>query len=33
MNLSYSMPKNKIDSLGYDTIYLEKPISNIVEFN
>jgi hypothetical protein len=33
MNLSYSIPKNKIDSLGYDTVYLEKPISDIVEFN
>lgn len=29
----FSLFSNKIDSLGYDTIYLEKPISNLVDFD
>ena len=32
MNLSYFLSKDKIDSIGYETIYLEKPISNLIDF-
>jgi hypothetical protein len=31
MNLLLHLHKDKLDSLGYDTVYLEKPISNIWE--
>lgn len=33
MNLNYFLSKDKIDSVGYDTVYLEKPISNLVDFD
>jgi hypothetical protein len=33
MNLLYFLSKDKIDSLGYDTIYLEKPMSNLIDFD
>lgn len=33
MNLSYFLSTDKIDSIGYDTVYLEKPISNLIDFN
>lgn len=33
MNLSYLLLYSKIEKLGYDTIYLEKPVSNIVDFD
>jgi hypothetical protein len=33
MNLSSLLLKDKIDSLGYDTIYLEKPMSNLIDFD
>jgi hypothetical protein len=31
MNLLYYLHKDKLDSLGYDTIYLEQPVSDIVK--
>jgi len=33
MNLLYFLSKDKIDSLGYETVYLEKPMSNLIDFN
>lgn len=33
MNLSYFLTTDKIDSIGYDTVYLEKPMSNLIDFN
>lgn len=33
MNLSYFLSKDKIDSLGYETAYLEKPISRLIDFD
>jgi len=33
MNLLYFLSKDKIDSLGYETVYLEKPVSNLINFD
>jgi hypothetical protein len=33
MNLSSLLLKDKIDSIGYDTVYLEKPVSNLIDFD
>ena len=33
MNIIYSLNQKKIDSLGFDTIYLEKPISKLIDFD
>jgi len=33
MNLKYFLLKDKIDSIGYETIYLEKPMSNLINFD
>lgn len=33
MNLTYLLNQEKIDSLGFDTIYLEKPISKLIDFD
>jgi len=33
MNLSRILFKSKIDSLGFDTVYVEKPMSNLVDFD
>jgi hypothetical protein len=32
MNLSSLLFKDKIDALGYDAVYLEKPMSNLIDF-
>jgi|LakMenEpi03Aug12_release.lakeMendotaPanAssembly.Ray.scaffolds.fasta_scaffold245998_2 hypothetical protein len=32
-NLNSLLQFSKIESLGYDTIYLEKPVSNIIDFD
>jgi len=33
MNLAYLLTKDKIDSIGYETVYLEKPVSKIIDFD
>lgn len=33
MNLSKSLLQKKVDSIGFDTIYLEKPVSKLVDFD
>jgi len=33
MNALDRLYQNKIDALGYDTVYIELPISNIVDFD
>jgi len=33
MRLSYFLNTDKIDSIGFETIYLERPLSNLVDFN
>jgi len=33
MNLLNYLKNDKIDSLGYDTIYLEKPMSKLIDFD
>lgn len=33
MRLSYFLNTNKIDSIGFETIYLERPLSNLVDFD
>jgi len=33
MNLLNYLQKDKIENLGYDTIYLEKPMSNLIDFD
>ena len=33
MNLLNYLQKDKIESLGYDTIYLEKPMSKLIDFD
>ena len=33
MNPFLILHKDKIDSIGYDTVYLEKPMSNLIDFD
>jgi hypothetical protein len=33
MNTLNILYKSRLDSLGYDTIYLEKPMSNLIDFD
>lgn len=33
MNTKYFLLTDKIDSMGYETVYLEKPISNLIDFD
>lgn len=33
MNISYFINKSKIDSVGFETVYLEKPVSNLIDFD
>ena len=33
MNLAYLLTKDKIDSIGYETTYLEKPVSKLIDFD
>lgn len=33
MDLNNILLRDKIESLGFDTVYLEKPMSNLIDFN
>lgn len=33
MNLLYFLSQDKINSLGYETVYLEKPVSQLIDFD
>jgi hypothetical protein len=33
MRLPHLLNKSNIDSIGYDTVYLEKPMSNLIDFD
>ena len=33
MNIPHGLSKSKIDSIGYDTVYVERPISDIIDFD